>query len=169
MLRSTRTYLVGIVLLGLIGTSCGDIRPLWKGEKKLSDQGYALYRIEPCEFEIEIKTAQQEVDVMLELAITYYLNIARTQIPLFLILEDESHNITEYATNITIREEGELLGYPDENEVDYTISQIAIPELTLTPGFYNLKIYSNDRYSEKVDGLVKIVARVFEITPEEEG
>ena len=144
----------------MIFSSCGDIRPLWKGEKKLDN--YELYYSEPCEFKVNLGMLQKEVNGMLELVITYYVGITRNNLPLFIVLEDEEHNVSEYTTNVLLKDEGEWMGLPEKNEIDYTLTHIAIPEIKIKPGNYTMKFYANDDKEEKVYGIVKITARFYE-------
>lgn len=143
---------------------CGEIRPLWKGEVKL--ENYELFYSEPCEFEVDIRNLQGETRVMLELAITYYVGITRNNLPLFIVFEDQEHNVNEFTTNVVLKEEGEWLGFPEENEIDYTLTHIAIPEFLVKPGLHTLKFYANDDSEEKVYGVVNIEARLFEVEPD---
>ncbi|MEO0896959.1 MAG: hypothetical protein AAFY71_11205 [Bacteroidota bacterium] len=146
-------------------TSCGEIRPVWKEERKLDD--FTLEFQTPCEFQIALENATEPVTVKLELAITYYVGISRTSLPLYLVIEDENHNIQEFTPDIQIKREGKWIGTKDENEVDYTITHEAISAITFEKGTYSLKIYSNDENSEQVDGIIKISVRLFELEPEE--
>ncbi|MCI4668448.1 MAG: hypothetical protein MRZ79_09930 [Bacteroidia bacterium] len=157
-----------LVLLILSGMGCGDIRPIWKGEKQLRDKGYTLYFSEPCEFSIDLNDLNVPVNARLELAITYYVKISRTNLPLYLVLEDEKHVRREFFTNVLIKDDGEWLGAPDEDNVDYTITHLAISEIELEKGIYSLKIYSDDQDFEQIEGVVKIAARLFEVSEEDE-
>lgn len=153
-----------LICLGVFAclTSCGDIRPLWKGEKALKSQGYSLYFSEPCEFKMKLDFPQESMMVLMELVISYDQKIARNTIPLFLVLEDDAHEVSEFTASVTIKEQGEWLGMPEENGLDYTISHVAIEEFVVRPGEYSLKIYANDQQEEKVSGIVKIAARLYE-------
>ncbi len=158
--------LIGIISLAL--TSCGDIIPLWVGEAELND--YTLYYTDkPLEFNINIDPLNQDtLRTRLELEITYYTEIGRTDIPIFLVLEDSKNNVSEYNTNITIKADGEWLGYPRNNEMDYTITHNAIDDLEINGGQYLLRVYANDEDQEKIYGIINVVARLYEkeILPE---
>lgn len=157
-----------ILLFGLLLLAgCSEIRPVWKGSVKLDH--YTLYYAEPLEFSIDVKELWAEKPLMLELALTYYVGMNRTNLPLFLVIEDPTHNLKEETVQIVLQESGEWLGYPEENEIDYTITQIAMEELQLKPGLHTLRVYANDEDEEKIYGLVQVEVRLFErteITPE---
>lgn len=158
-----------LILLVLAETGCGDIRPVWKGEKNLREKGFTLYFSEPCEFSIDLNDLNAPLNARLELAITYYVKISRTSLPLYLVLEDENHVRREFFTNVLIKDDGEWLGFPDEEGIDFTITHMAINELRLEKGKYSLKIYSDDQDFEQIEGIVKVAARLFEVGEEEEG
>jgi hypothetical protein len=99
---------------------------------------------------------------MLELAITYDQGINRRSLPLFLTLEAPDHQVQEFNTTVIIKEEGEWLGIPEENEVDYTVTHVAAMGLRLQPEApYELKIYANDDAHEKIYGVIRVVLRVY--------
>ena len=61
-----------------------------------------------------------------------------------------------------LKQDGQWRGAPQENEVDYTFTQVAIPQLTLEPDHsYTLKVYANDDELEKIYGIVRLVARLY--------
>lgn len=150
-----------LVLLAMLG--CGDIIPLWRGELSLND--YTLYYSDyPSEFEMDLSEVQgQEVHARLELVIRYYVGIGRSDLPLFIIIEDEENNISEFTTNVPLKSGDQWLGIPAENEIDYLITHDAIPSLKLKPSKYKLKIYANDDNEEKIYGVVRIEARLYEL------
>lgn len=160
--RFCHNYLLTFCLILSLG--CGEIRPVWKGEVKLAN--YELFYSEPCEFNVVVPAAQDSINGMLELVITYYVGITRNNLPLFIVLEDQNHSVKEFTTNVILKEEGEWLGMPEENEIDYTLTHIAIPEMKLSAGTYTLRLYANDDSEEKVYGVVNIEARIFEVEPE---
>jgi hypothetical protein len=160
--------------LAVLGTSlgCGDIVPVWSGEATL--KGQTLHFTEgPLEFPVDIEVKDSIVNLRLELQVTYYQGIGRDNLPLFLILEDKDHNIIENTTDIQLKAENEWLGIQEKNEIDYTITHNAIPDISLAPGKYSLKIYANDEKAEKIYGVVRIVARFYRyedgLADEEEG
>lgn len=95
------------------------------------------------------------------MALTYYTGLGRNEIPIYMVLEDAKTNVQEFQTNIPIKSSGAWQGVPDENEIDYTITHTAIPSLTLEEGTYSLKIYANDDKEEKIYGIVRIAARLY--------
>ncbi|MEO1450237.1 MAG: hypothetical protein AAFV07_11965 [Bacteroidota bacterium] len=149
-----------LFLVLLLGGGCAEIRPVWKGSVKLDH--YTLYYAEPLEFTIDVKELWAEKPLMLELALTYYVGMTRTNLPLFLVIEDPEHNLKEETVQIVLQESGEWLGYPEENEIDYTITHIAMKGLKLKSGQHTFRIYANDDDEEKIYGLVRVEARLFE-------
>jgi hypothetical protein len=150
--------LSGLVLLWVGG--CADIRPLWKGEQSL--ESLTLYFSEPVEFQIQTPAADEPLITMLELAITYDQGINRSDLPLFLTLEAPDHEVMEFDTVVPLKREGEWLGIPEENEVDYTVTHIAVTNLKLEPdAAYALKIYANDEAKEKIYGVIRVTLRVY--------
>ncbi len=166
-MRLSQLLYLSILLILIAG--CEDIRPIWKGERALKSQGYSLYFSEPCEFKMNLDFPQESLLVLMELVISYDQKIARSSIPLFLVLEDEDHQVSEFTTTVVIKKEGEWLGMPEENGLDYTISHVAIEEFLVKKGRYSLKIYANDQQSEKVSGIVRLAARLYEQEKLEEG
>jgi len=148
--------------------ACGEVSPIWKGEEALSEEGYTLYFSEPCEFEIDLRSLEGPLDTRLELSITYYVKIARTSLPLTLDFEDLDHNRREFNTEVLIKDEGEWLGRPVEDGVDYTITHTAIERLPMNNTLYSLKIYSNDEDFEPIEGIVKVSARLYELEEDKE-
>ncbi len=151
-----------LILFGLL-QGCGDIRPVWKGSMNMKKQGYTLhYSEDPVEFSLQIKDEQDDVDLMLEMVISYYVGISRDALPLFLVIEDSAHNVFEYNTEVILKEDGEWMGVPQQNEIDYSLTHIAIPELRLKAGKYTLRIYANDEAQESVYGVVNVEVRLYE-------
>jgi len=150
--------LSGLCLLVLGG--CADIRPLWKGVQSL--ESLTMYFSEPVEFRIETPPGEDPLIAMLELAITYDQGINRSDLPLFLTLEAPDHQVQEFNTTIPLKREGEWLGIPEENEVDYTITHVAASHLKLAPdATYELKLYANDEEKEKIYGVIRVVVRLY--------
>jgi hypothetical protein len=122
-----------------------------------------MYYSEPCEYKVDLSNRiSGPLQAMLELEITYYVGTNRTNLPLFVVLEDEQHKLQEYTTTIVLKAEGEWLGIPAENEIDYTLTHIAIPKIELQPKTYTLRIYANDEEAERLSGIVEIAARFYE-------
>lgn len=129
----------------------------------MKKQGYTLhYSEDPVEFSLQIKDEQDDVDLMLEMVISYYVGISRDALPLFLVIEDSAHNVFEYNTEVILKEDGEWMGVPQQNEIDYSLTHIAIPELRLKAGKYTLRIYANDEAQESVYGVVNVEVRLYE-------
>lgn len=151
-----------LVMVGLLG-GCGDVRPVWKGSMNMKKQGFTLhYSEDPIEFSLSIKPEQEEMELMLEMVVSYYTGISRNGLPLFLVLEDEEHNVFEYNTEVMLKEDGQWMGIPQQNEIDYSLTHIAIPELRLKAGNYTLRIYANDEAQESVYGVVNVEVRLYE-------
>jgi hypothetical protein len=161
-MRPFGPFLVAFMVLTCwVGGSCGELRPLWKGEFPL--ENYTLYYSEPIEFSIPLQDyLTQPVTAMLELEVVYYVGITRTSLPLFIALEDKNHEVKEYSANIVLKEDGEWLGVPRDNEIDVSLTYPIVDGLELKPEPYTLKIYSNDTEAEKVYGVVSVTARLYE-------
>ncbi|MEL7531420.1 MAG: hypothetical protein AAFN10_08945 [Bacteroidota bacterium] len=157
------------VMTIVVMSACGDIKPVWKGDMNMEKQGYTLhYSEDPVEFQLDLKASESDLDLMLELMISYYVGISRSELPLFIVLENENHDLFEYTSEVILKEDDTWLGIPQQNEIDYSLTHIAIPELRLKPGTYTLRIYANDEAQESIYGVVNIEARLYmrEILPE---
>lgn len=155
-----RFFLLSLLLI--IGVACNDIIPVWVGEVTLND--YTLYYSDyPREFEIDLSGDESLVPMRLELTLTYYVGIGRTDLPLYLILEDENHEVREFHTTLNLKADNQWQGSAQDNEIDYTITHEAISELQLDPQKYKLKIYANDDEIDKIYGIVKLAARLYEL------
>ena len=113
-------------------------------------------------------TMLRKIDVRLELSITYYNKISRNSLPLSIILEriDSTHQVREFNAMVPLKENGKWLGTPTPaHEFDLTLTQIVIPELSLRPGKYMLKIYADElrETSGEIEGVTQIDARFFEL------
>lgn len=162
MMLASRLWLA--LLLGglaLLQTSCGGITPLWKGSHQL--RNYTIYYSEPVEFQLDFNHTDKEFHARIELVLTYYQGITRTDLPLFLIFEDASHKVTEYSARVSIKENGRWQGVLQDNEIDYTLTYDAVSDAVLQPGKQTLKIYANDEEAEKIVGVVRIEVRIYEI------
>ena len=163
MKQLATSCLLALSLTSLMVQGCGDIRPLWQGNMSMKDQGFTLhYSEDPVEFSLKINSEKEEVDLMLELVINYYVGIARNDLPLFIVLEDAEHNVFEYSSEVILKEDGEWMGAPTQNEIDYSLTHIAIPELQLKNGDYTLRIYANDEAQASIYGVVSVEARLYE-------
>lgn len=163
--RSLSVVFVTLFIL-LLSHGCGGITPVWKGEAKLDT--LTLFFSEPVEFEIKFTHPEEELPTRLELSITYDPGINRERLPLYLTIEDnENHQVQEFDNSVTLKENGQWLGEKEENQVDYTLTYDAIDELTIKPSqTYEMKIFSNDEESEKIYGIIKVVARLYPIAKE---
>jgi hypothetical protein len=99
--------------------------------------------------------------------------VGRQDLPLTLFIERkdsvEGAFPNEYPYTFSLKGEGEWLGTPNNNQVDYTLSEVVIEQITLRSGAtYSLKVYANDSRTGKLYGIVKITARLFEYAPPEE-
>ncbi len=154
-------------------SSCSEVVPIWSGKKNLEEN--TLYFSKPIEFELQVPGNKPEVPVSLylELAVTYYTQIGRTDLPLSFIFEkigDAKAFPIEKDKTIQLKEKDTWRGQIDEYNSDYTLTEQVLPDVKLTPGKYKLKIYGNDSGnpkrkddgSEKIFGVVKIAARLYE-------
>lgn len=153
-------------VLVLLLSSCTDIVPIWSATQNMQD--LTLYYSKPVEFnDIEIKVGEEKKpeDFYLELDITYYTPIGRTDLPLSIVFENtvntEKFPFEFDKVLIPLKIEDKWQGKQEEYETDYTLTHIAVPSVKLPPGKYRMKIYSNDAKSEKIYGVVKIGARLY--------
>ncbi len=152
------------ILFPVFLISCGDIVPIWMSYQSLED--YTLRKSsQPCEFPITIDPIGEMLNLRMEMEITYDVGIGRNNLPIRILIIDPATDktIKEVETTITLKADGEWLGIPKENEIDYTITHNAIPVLKMKPGNYLLQVYANDRKQEKIYGIVNITARLYEI------
>ncbi|RMG66502.1 MAG: hypothetical protein D6722_14910 [Bacteroidetes bacterium] len=154
-----RAYSTLLLLSLLSWAGCGDVRPIWKGTVSL--EGYTMYFSEPCEYQVDLTRYSDTLAADLELVITYYVGTTRQDLPLFIVLENSRHDLQEYAIHIPLKENGQWLGQPEENEIDYYLTHLAVSDLRLAPDTYTMRIYANDDKTEKVYGVVSITARLF--------
>ncbi|WNJ18927.1 hypothetical protein [Pontibacter sp. G13] len=154
------------LLMVMLFQGCGDIGPVWKEDKQ--PEQFTLSFSEPVEFTISLPPGQPDVQAYLEFSLTYYTGIARNTLPLFMVLEDNDlHQIKEFTTQIPLKENGQWKGLMHENEIDYYLTHVAIPSLTIEAGkTYSLKVYADDEKDEKIYGIVSMTGRLFENTPQ---
>lgn len=152
----------------IASTACSEIVPVWTDALDLT-KDYTLYRTDlPREFEIQFDHPQPELDVRLELELTYDISgIGRKDLPLILFLERKDSLETSFPQGfpikIPLKEDSKWLGQAGTNEVDYVITYIVIESLLLKSGAaYSLKIYANDEQTEKIYGVVRLAARLYE-------
>ena len=144
---------------------CGDIVPVWVGESNLED--FTLYYTEPVDFEVNVDRLAASLDLRLELEITYYQGIGRNTLPLFIVIQDKERekDVREFTVDVQLRSGDEWLGIPSSNEIDYVLTHNAIESLDLQQGLHTMKIFTNDEEEEKIYGIVKIIARLYENQP----
>lgn len=151
----------------LLLTSCTDIVPVWSSTQKLADM--TLYYSKPVEFtDITITVGEEKKpkDFYLELDITYYTPIGRTDLPLNIVFENVK-NTEKFPYEfdkiiVPLKVEDKWQGKQEDYETDFTLTYIAIPSVKIPPGTYRMKVYANDAKSEKIYGVVKIGARLYE-------
>lgn len=164
MRKSVSFYLAVLVSL-LCMAGCSDLVPLWSGTQKLQD--LTLYYSKPVEFtgiEVPGDSGSRQV-AYLELAITYYTPIGRTELPLHLVFENvgstEKFPLEFDKIVVPLKVDDKWQGKQEEYETDYTLTTVVIPFFELPAGKYRLKIYGNDPKTEKIYGVVKIAARIY--------
>jgi hypothetical protein len=137
--------------------------PVWVGEANLADSGYTLYHTDsPCELQADIPASKTPLSLELEVTY-YYAGIGRADLPIYIALENQAtKEFSEYKTNIPLNVDGQWLGVLEENGVDYSVTHIVAPAVTLPAGKYTLKIYSDDDKTEKIFGVAKIIVRLYE-------
>lgn len=163
--RKLCSFLVCLTVLYSLSvlTGCGDLVPVWLQSNTLND--YTLENTSPCSFDVSIEKGTS-ITAWLELDITYDTGINRSRLPLKIALKEAGKDeyTAVYESIIDLKIEGEWMGIPLENEIDYMISHKAIPAITLEPQRrYILEVYSNDPESGSVYGIIKISARLYEI------
>lgn len=162
-----------IIIACLFLTACADVVPIWSGKKNLAEN--TLYFSKPIEFDLQVAGDKADVPVplYLELDVTYYTQIGRTDLPLSFIFEkigDAKAFPIEKDKTILLKEEDTWRGKADEYNSDYTLTEQVLPDLKLLPGKYKLKIYGNDAGnpkrkddgSEKIFGVVQLAVRLYE-------
>lgn len=157
-----RLILLSLLTASLTLTGCGDLVPVWVGTAKLDD--YTLYHNDtPCTFVVDVpNTPEARQTLSLELEVTYYASgIGRSDLPLYIAIENERKEVQEFKTNVLLNVDGNWLGTLEENDVDYTLSHVAIPALRLPPGKYSMKLFTADPKADKVVGVIKVTARLF--------
>ena len=107
--------------------SCSGVVPIWSGKKTLEDN--TLYFSKPIEFQLEVQGEKPDVPVLLylELDVTYYTQIGRTDLPLSLIFEKIGARQVEFKIKIGNDE-------PSTNPAFFTIYLDAKAEYTIAYG-----------------------------------
>lgn len=159
--RATWMLILPITLGTLSG--CSGITPIWKGDCKELAESKTLYYQQPCEYLIEVDKLVDPGPYSLELTLTYYSQIGRTELPLFISIEDNLHNTEDYYFSIPLKKDGRDLGILAQNEIDLTITHLAVKELTLTENTYFLRVfYDGERIMEdEAEGIIALEARLY--------
>lgn len=154
--------LVFPIVLGII-SGCGGITPIWKGDCKELAESKTLYYQQPCEYLIEVNKLVDPGPYSLELTLTYYSQIGRTELPLFISIEDNLHKTEDYYFSIPLKKDGRDLGVLAQNEIDLTITHLAVQELALTEDTYFLRVfYDGERIMEdEAEGIIALEARLY--------
>ncbi len=154
---------LSLVVSTLLLAGCGGITPVYIGECKELASSKTLYYQQPCEYLLNPASFSDPGPYSLELTLTYYSKIGRTELPLYLNLEDEQHELQEYYFTIPLRKDGRDLGQPAQNEIDLTISHQAISSLDLSPGNHTLRIfYDGERLMEnEAKGIIALQVRLY--------
>ena len=99
----------------------------------------------------------------LEFTLTYYSQIGRSELPLFVILEDNEHNTREFNFSIPLKKDGRDLGTPAQNEIDLTVTHLAAERLQLDQEQYFLRVfYDGERLMEaEAEGIIALEARLY--------
>ncbi len=157
------TWKLAIPLILGLATGCGGITPIWKGHCEELAESKTLYYQQPCEYLIEVDKLLDPGPYSLELTLTYYSQIVRTELPLFISIEDNLHNTEDYYFSIPMKKDGRDLGVPAQNEIDLTITHLVVKELKLTEDTYFLRVfYDGERIMEdEAEGIIALEARLY--------
>lgn len=150
------------IALGIL-SGCGGITPIWKGDCKELAESKTLYYQQPCEYVIEANKLVSPGPYSLELTLTYYSQIGRTELPLFISIEDNLHNTQDFYFSIPLKKDGRDLGVLAQNEIDLTITHLAVQELALPEETYFLRVfYDGERIMEdEAEGIIALEARLY--------
>jgi|GEM_PF-3556730 len=160
-MRKLSYFIIYALSVATLLTGCGDIVPVWVGEIILED--HTLYYTDlPRELDMVLESEEALMDLRLELEVTYYAGMKRSQLPIFIAIEDGQNPAKIQSTKIKLKENGEWIGERHENEIDYILTHEAISSIKLKPGKYKMKIYANDEEAEKIVGVIKIIARMYQ-------
>lgn len=142
---------------------CGGITPIWKGSCASVKETKTLYYQQPCEYLIPAAAIPTAQDYALELTVTYYSQIGRAELPLFIAIWDEQGETREFSVTIPLKENGKYRGEPAGNELDLTLSHLAIPAVSLQPQDYQLSVYFSGTVvmETEVDGIIGLDARLY--------
>lgn len=161
LISLTAKRFLPIVLILL--SSCSGITPIWKGDCKELAESKTLYYQQPCEYQIDANQLSDPGPYSLELTLTYYSQIGRTELPLFISLEDNLHNTQDFYFSIPLKKDGRDLGVLAQNEIDLTITHLAIEELELSEDSYFLRVfYDGARIMEdEAEGIIALEVRLY--------
>lgn len=154
------------ILLSTLLSGCGGITPIWTQELKLTGDHTLYFAHTPREFQLEVPPAHDSAAsvLRLELEITYQVNaVGRNDLPIELIIEKGGAPPMSYEVHVPLRTDGKWLGVPRRYDEDYALTYPVIPSFRLGPGSYSLKIYANDDQKEKIYGITRLVARLYEL------
>lgn len=151
-----------LISLGIL-SGCSGITPIWKGDCEELAESKALYYQQPCEYLIEVGELVDPGPYSLELTLTYYSQIGRTELPLFISIEDNLHRTEDYYFTIPLKKDGRDLGVLAQNEIDLTITHLAVRELELTEDTYFLRVfYDGEGIMEaEAEGIIALEARLY--------
>lgn len=157
------TWKLAIPIILGFATGCGGITPIWKGNCEELAESKTLYYQQPCEYLVEVNKLADPGPYSLELTLTYYSQIGRTELPLFISIEDNLHNTEDYYFSIPLKKDGRDLGVLAQNEIDLTITHLAVKELALTEDTYFLRVfYDGERIMEdEAEGIIALEARLY--------
>ncbi len=150
-------------LLAIIISSCGGITPVWSESCDELEETKTLYYQTPCVYKLNTSELIAPGPYVLELSLTYYSQIRRSELPLFLILEDGQKNTQDFYFSIPLKNGGKDLGVPAENEIDLTLSHVAIQNLDLPAEEYTFRLFfDGERMMEnEVEGILGLEARLY--------
>jgi hypothetical protein len=157
-----RSIFLPLLAAACLLAACGSLVPSWKGTCNVPNQTL-LYNV-PCEYLVDLSQAEADFPAQIELVITYYGQTVWSELPLSLILEDQTNPEAlpqELSVEIPLKKDGQLQGSPHENGIDYVHSVIAVPEISLQNHRYRLRIYANDEQEGKIYGVPAIEVRIY--------
>ncbi len=145
-------------------SGCGSISPIWKGSCRDLAETKTLYYQQPCEYQINAENFSLSGPYALELTLTYYSQIGRSELPLYLSFEDDQHDIQDFHCSIPLKKDGRDLGMPAQNEIDLTLSYLALPFVELGAKSYTLRIFYDGEklMEEEVEGIIDLEARLYQ-------
>ena len=159
----TIIHVIGLPVFVLALTGCGGVSPVWKGTCEELKESKTLYYQQPCEYQFSTSELLEQGPYSLEFTLTYYSQIGRSELPLFVVLEDDQHNTQEFNFSIQIKKDGRDLGTPAQNEIDLTVTHLAAERLALDQNMYFLRVfYDGERLMEaEAEGIIALEARLY--------